>query len=215
MWFIDFVKSSVGKKFVMAVTGLLLLLFLLTHAAGNMTIYLSSDVFQDYANDLHSHPLIVFFFSISLLVIFSIHIAFGLFLFYENFLTSKSRYKVTARMVENTFAAKTMPYTGAIIFLFLLVHISGFTFGPEDIPISVTVKELLSGFFYSLFYLVCFCALAVHISHGFWSMLQTLGVNHPRYNCLIAKLTYIVPVAYLVIFGGIPLYFMTGLGANY
>ena len=217
MWFFNFCTSSIGKKLIMACSGLMLVLFLCTHAAGNLTIYHSSKVFQQYADQLHSHPLIVFFFSISLLLLFLVHISFGLYLFYENNKVSTSRYAVTARVVneKNTFAAKTMPYSGLVILLFLLVHISGFTFAPEDVLISDTVRSLFSGFFYSLFYIACFCALALHLSHGFWSMLQTFGVNHPRYNVLIGKLTYIVPIVFLVIFTGIPLYFMTGLGANY
>ena len=201
----------------MACTGLLLVLFLCTHAAGNLTIYHSSKIFQQYADQLHSHPLIVFFFSSSLFVIFLVHMGFGLYLFYENYQVSTSRYAITARVVneKNTFAAKTMPYSGLVILLFLLVHIAGFTFAPEDVLISDTVRNYFSGFFYSLFYIVCFCALALHLSHGFWSMLQTFGANHPRYNTLIDRLTYIVPLVFLVIFTGIPLYFMTGIGANY
>ncbi len=216
MWFIKFCTSSIGKKLIMACSGLMLVLFLCTHAAGNLTIYHSSKIFQQYANQLHSHPLIVFFFSMSLLCLFLVHIGFGLYLFYENSRVT-SRYEVQATVVKEkkSFAAKTMPYSGLVILLFLLVHISGFTFAPEEMLISDTVRELFSGFFYSLFYIVCFFALALHLSHGFWSMLQTFGVNHPRYNDLINKLTYVVPVIFLVIFSGIPFYFMTGLGANY
>ncbi len=216
MWFIKFCTSSIGKKLIMACSGLMLVLFLCTHAAGNLTIYHSSKIFQQYANQLHSHPLIVFFFSMSLLCLFLVHIGFGLYLFYENSRVT-SRYEVKASVVKEkkSFAAKTMPYSGLVILLFLLVHISGFTFAPEEMLISDTVRELFSGFFYSLFYIICFFALALHLSHGFWSMLQTFGVNHPRYNNLINKLTYVVPVIFLVIFSGIPFYFMTGLGANY
>jgi succinate dehydrogenase / fumarate reductase cytochrome b subunit len=108
-----------------------------------------------------------------------------------------------------------MPYTGLVILAFLFVHIFGFTFSPKDIHISVTVKELLSNFFYALFYIVAFVALTVHLSHGIWSMLQTFGVNHPRYNPAIARLTLIIPLFFLLIFGGIAFYFMTGLGASY
>lgn len=109
-----------------------------------------------------------------------------------------------------------MPYTGAFIFLFIVIHVFGFGIAkPEDIEISVLVKEYLSSFFYSLFYIISFVVLAIHLNHGFWSMLQTFGVNHPRYNWLIAKLTIIVPIAFLVLFGGIPIYFMTGAGAAY
>ena len=199
----------------MATTGLLLLLFLCTHVAGNATIYMSSEVFQGYADELHSHPLIVLVFSIAFLLIFMVHIGIGLFLFYQNWQVSKSRYSVTTKVVKNTFASETMPYTGLIILTFLVVHIFSFTFSPADVPISVTVKELLGGFFYGLFYIVAFVALAFHLSHGFWSMLQTFGFNHPRYNYAIGKLTLILPLFFLIMFAGIPLYFMTGLGASY
>jgi len=217
MWLITFLKSSIGKKYIMAATGLLLVLFLCTHLFGNAAIYISSEAFQGYADALHSLPLLVFLFSLGLLVIVFGHVGVGLYLFSQNWNVSKSRYAIESRVVneKNTFAAKTMPYTGLFVLLFLLVHVSGFAFGTEGVPISVLVKEKLSGFFYSVFYLAGFAALALHLSHGFWSMLQTFGANHPRFNRLIGQLTYIVPVFFLIAFGGIPLYFMTGLGANY
>ena len=215
MWFVRFLASSIGKKFLMAATGLLLFLFLCTHVAGNATIFMSSEVFQSYADELHSHPLIVLVFSLSLLGVFLAHIVLGLFLFFENRQVSNSRYEVTTRVVKNSFASSTMPYSGLVILAFLFVHIFGFTFSPKDIQISVTVKELLGNFFYSLFYILAFVALTIHLSHGFWSMLQTFGFNHPRYNTLIARLSLIIPVFFLLIFGGIAFYFMTGLGASY
>ncbi|MFT5698260.1 MAG: succinate dehydrogenase / fumarate reductase cytochrome b subunit [Desulforhopalus sp.] len=215
MWFVRLLSSSIGKKLIMATSGLLLVLFLMTHVAGNATIFMSSEVFQSYADELHSHPLIVLLFSISLLLVLLGHIAVGLYLFYQNRQVSNSRYEISTRVVENSFASETMPYTGLIVLLFLFVHIFGFTFSPKDIDISVTVKELLSNFFYSLFYIFAFIALTIHLSHGFWSMLQTFGINHPRYNTLISRLTLGIPLFFLLIFGGVALYFMTGLGANY
>jgi succinate dehydrogenase / fumarate reductase, cytochrome b subunit len=215
MWFVRFLTSSIGKKLIMATSGLLLFLFLCSHVAGNATIFMGSDVFQSYADELHSHPLIVLVFSSVLFVVFLAHIFVGLYLFFENRETSHSRYAVYNRVVKNSFASKTMPYTGLFILAFLFVHIFGFTFSPKDVPISVTVKELLGNFFYALFYIVSFGMLALHLSHGFWSMLQTFGINHPRYNVLITKLTIAFPLFFLLIFGGIAFYFMTGLGASF
>jgi succinate dehydrogenase / fumarate reductase, cytochrome b subunit len=215
MWFVRFLTSSIGKKLIMASSGLLLFLFLCTHAAGNATIFMSSEVFQSYADELHSHPLIVLVFSLCLLVIFLVHIVVGLYLFNENRAVSTSRYAVCTRVVKNSLASQTMPYTGLFILLFVVIHVFGFTFSPKTVPISVTVKELLGNFFYALFYIVAFAALFLHLSHGFWSMLQTFGFNHPRYNELIARLTLIFPLFFFAIFAGIAFYFMTGLGANY
>lgn len=215
MWFVRFLTSSIGKKLIMATTGLLLFLFLCTHAAGNATIFMSSEVFQSYADELHSHPLIVLVFSLSLLAIFLVHIIVGLYLFYENRQVSASRYAVTTRVVKNSFASNTMPYTGLFILTFLFVHIFGFTFSPKDILISDTVRDLLSNFFYALFYIAAFIALTIHLSHGVWSMLQTFGLNHPRYTTFLAQMTIAIPLFFLLIFAGIALYFMTGLGASY
>jgi succinate dehydrogenase / fumarate reductase cytochrome b subunit len=176
---------------------------------------MGSKYFQIYADTLHGFPVLVLIFGLGLLGIFVAHIGVGLLLFFEKRKTS-SRYNVQSRVVENTFASRTMPYTGALIFLFLIIHVFGFGIAkPEDIKISILVQDYLSGFFYSLFYILSFIALAIHLNHGFWSMLQTFGINHPRYNTLISALTIAVPALFLVIFGGIPIYFMTGGGAGY
>lgn len=215
MWFVSFIKTSIGKKLVMATSGFLLLSFLAIHAFGNAAIYMGSKYFQIYADTLHGFPVLVLIFGLGLLGIFVAHIGVGLLLFFEKRKTS-SRYNVQSRVVENTFASRTMPYTGALIFLFLIIHVFGFGIAkPEDIKISILVQDYLSGFFYSLFYILSFIALAIHLNHGFWSMLQTFGINHPRYNTLISALTIAVPALFLVIFGGIPIYFMTGGGAGY
>ncbi len=215
MWPIRFISSSIGKKIVMAVSGLFLVLFLCTHALGNAAIYISSHAFQTYADALHSLPVVVVVFGLGLLTVLLLHVVFGIVLFLQNRKTSASRYAVDARVVENTLASKTMPYSGALILLFILVHVFGFNVHPEDVVVSQLVKQYLSNFFISIFYIFSFCALALHLSHGFWSMLQTFGINHPRYNDGIAKLTLIVPIFFLVFFGGIALYFLTGLGTNY
>jgi len=199
----------------MAVSGLLLILFLVVHAAGNAAIFFGSHAFQTYADTLHSLPVVVFIFGLGLLIVLLTHIIIGIQLFLQNRKESTSRYAVSTRVCENTFASSTMPYTGLLLLLFIIIHVFGFGINPTEIEVSALVKDLLSNFFYGLFYLFSFCVLAVHLSHGFWSMLQTFGVNHPRYNDGIAKLTYVIPGFFLAFFGAIALYFMTGIGANY
>ncbi|MBM9602825.1 succinate dehydrogenase cytochrome b subunit [Desulfopila inferna] len=215
MWLFRFFTSSIGKKILMAATGLLLMLFLVAHAVGNAAIFFGSAAFQAYADALHGLPVVVFLFGLGLLVIFLVHITIGIQLFLQNRKSAATQYAVYNKVRENTFASSTMPYTGLFIFVFVLIHVFGFGINPGDTKISVLVSELLGNFFYGLFYLFSFCVLALHLSHGFWSMLQTFGVNHPRYNEGIARLTFIVPGFFLVFFGSIVLYFMTGIGANY
>ncbi len=200
----------------MAVTGLCLLLFLVIHAVGNAAIFFGSHAFQTYANALHSFPVVVFVFGIGMVILFAAHVYFGLTLFFKNRDTGASRYEVSARVYKNTLASSTMPYSGLFILLFVIIHIFGFGVGrPTDMEISELVKDYLASIPYGLFYIVAFCVLALHLSHGFWSMLQTFGINHPRYNKLISISTYLVPLFFLAFFGVIVLYFMTGIGSNY
>lgn len=215
MWIVRFFQSSIGKKIIMASTGMLLFLFLCTHVMGNSTIYLGSHYFQHYADTLHSFPAVVYIFSISLLVIVGLHVGLGINLYLKNREEGDHRYAVSKRVVENSFASRTMIFSGFFILLFLLVHVAGFTFREGHQPISELVKQLLGGFFYGSFYIFSFFVLGLHLSHGFWSMLQTFGINHPRYNKVIESLSLFFPVFFFLFFAGIPIYFMTGLGSNY
>ncbi len=211
MWFVKFIKSSIGKKMIMAATGLCLVLFLGTHAAGNATLFFSVPLFQAYADQLHSHPLIVSVFSKGLFLIFAVHVGTGILLFLQNRKARPQGYKVKTRAVKNTLASKTMIFSGLFILLFIIVHTSAVSFGDHG-KIGETISIMFSSPSYSLFYIAAFLVLALHLSHGFWSMLQTLGGNHPRYTLLISRLTYIIPAFFLFLFGAIPLLFLFGAG---
>lgn len=209
MWFLRFIQSSIGKKWIMALTGFCLLLFLCSHAAGNATLFVGVPLFQAYANQLHSHPLIVSFFSSGLLLIFVLHIVTGILLALQNRKARGHNYKVQkrARAGANSQASATMIYSGLFILLFVLLHTAAVSFG-DHATIGKTIEKMFSSFSLSIFYIISFMVLALHLSHGFWSMLQTFGVNHPEYNGLIHSLTYIVPVFFLLLFGSLPLLFL-------
>jgi len=207
MWFIHFFKSSIGKKWIMAGTGCCLLLFLCSHAAGNATLFHSLALFQAYADQLHSHPLIVWTFSTGLVFIFAIHGITGILLTLQNRKARGQGYKVQVRTSKNSKASSTMIYSGFFILLFVLLHTYVVSFGDHG-QVGLTISYLFSSFPVILFYITAFIVLAIHLSHGFWSMLQTLGVNHPRYNTLIHFLTYAVPIFFLLIFSAIPLLFI-------
>ncbi|MCK5070395.1 MAG: succinate dehydrogenase cytochrome b subunit [Desulfocapsa sp.] len=211
MWFIHFIKSSIGKKWIMACTGLCLVLFLCSHAAGNATLFSSVALFQAYADQLHSHPLIVSVFSKGLTLIFMIHAGTGVLLFLQNRKARSQGYKVQKRAFKNSQASSTMVYSGLFVLFFIVMHTAVVSFGDHG-AIGTTISNLFSSFFVSIFYIIAFIGLAIHLSHGFWSMLQTFGVNHPTYNVLISRLTYIVPVFFLLIFSAIPLLFLFGIG---
>ncbi len=211
MWFIRFIQSSIGKKWVMACSGFFLILFLCSHAAGNATLFSSVALFQAYANQLHSHPLIVSVFSKGLFLVFAIHIVTGSLLFLQNRKARSQGYRIHKRAIKNSQASATMIYSGIILLLFVLLHTYAVSFGNHG-TIGATITRLFSSFFVSMFYIISFIGLAIHLSHGFWSMLQTFGINHPTYNSLIQRLSYIIPLFFLLIFGSIPLLFLFGTG---
>ena len=213
MWFIHFIQSSIGKKWIMALTGCCLLLFLCSHAAGNATLFVGIPLFQAYADQLHSHPFIVSVLSKGLTAIFIIHIITGILLTLQNRNAREQKYKIQkrAKTRNNSQAAATMIYSGLFIMLFLILHTAVVSFGDHG-KIGETIQHLFSSFFVSIFYIMAFGALALHLSHGFWSMLQTFGMNHPRYERFITVSTYLVPVFFLLLFSSMPLLILFGTG---
>ncbi len=193
----------------MALSGCFLILFLCSHAAGNATLFVGVSLFQAYADQLHSHPLIVAVFSSGLLLIFALHIVTGILLTLQNKKARNRGYKVQkrAKIRANSQASATMIYSGLFMLLFVVLHTAAVSFG-DHASIGKTIAEMFSSFAISIFYIIAFMVLALHLSHGFWSMLQTFGVNHPEYNGLIHALTFIVPVFFLLLFSSLPLLFL-------
>ncbi|EQC43894.1 succinate dehydrogenase cytochrome b subunit [Bacteriovorax sp. Seq25_V] len=189
-----YLNSSVMKKQVMGITGLMLCGFLLSHLAGNCLIYVGSDAFNKYAHALITNPLI-YVAEFILASIFLTHIGLALKLTIENKAARPQNYYIKQKTGRGaTFASSTMPYTGIIILAFLVFHLINFKFGPvytatvggvEMRDLYKTVVEYFISPVNVAWYIFCMIALGIHVSHGFWSAFQSIGFNHPKYNCLI------------------------------
>ncbi len=201
--------SSVGKKIFMSLTGLFLSLFLVVHALGNSTTFWGRESFNSYAAHLHSLGPLIPFFEIVLLTVFLIHIFLGITLFLENNDARPIRYSVSKASGGRTPGSRTMPYTGIIILLFIGVHLANFHFTDHSLPIAELVKNTLSTPIYGLFYIIAMAALALHISHGLWSLFQSLGVNHPKYDGLLKNGSLTLTVLLSGIFILIPICALT------
>ena len=180
-------RSSVGKKSIMAASGLLLSLFLLTHLLGNSVSFLGRDAFNAYAEKLHSLGGLVYVFEIGLLTLFLIHIITGIILYVENLQARPSRYSVNTAEGGRSWGSRTMPYTGVIIIVFIIVHLLNFHFTDKSVPVADLVRGLLSRPPLALFYIVSLLAVALHLSHGAWSLFQSIGFNHDKYNRVLLK----------------------------
>ena len=207
-WLINTFKSSLGKKLMMALTGLSFCGFLAAHLAGNLSIYGGREMFNNYAAHLHALGVLVTVFGWVLLILAVIHILTGLTLFYENYKARPVRYKVNKRAGGRTLGSATMPYTGVILLFFVIIHLFNFHFVDKT---DTTIFDIVSGVFanpiYVLFYIAAMVVAAVHVSHGFWSAFQTLGANHPKYMPIIRTLGLAFSVVVGIGFGLLPIYF--------
>jgi len=206
-WLTNTLWTSVGKKLMMAVTGLCFCCFLTLHLAGNLTIYGGKDSFNAYAEHLHSLGPIITLFELGLLFFAVIHISTGLLLFYQNFKARPERYAANKRAGGRTLGSATMPYTGVILLLFVIYHLFNFHFVDKT---HTTIFQIVSNAFakpgYVFIYVFAMIVAAVHVSHGLWSAFQTLGVDHPKYTPFLRGLSIVFSLIVGIGFGFIPVY---------
>jgi len=208
-WLLDIIESSIGKKMLMALTGLGFCVFLFGHLAGNLTIYGGKDAFNSYAGHLHSLGPILTVAEIGLLIFAMIHILSGIFLFWGNFKARPQRYVMKKSAGGRTIGSRTMPYTGFLVLLFVIFHLMNFHFVDKtNTTIFQIVQNAFSDPIYVGIYVAAMLVVGIHVSHGFWSAFQTLGANHPKYMPLIKGLSICFSLIVGMGFGFLPIYFL-------
>jgi succinate dehydrogenase / fumarate reductase cytochrome b subunit len=212
-----FLGSSIGRKVVMAATGLVLYGFVIGHMLGNLQIYLGPKAINDYAEFLQHflHGQGVWIVRAGLLVAVGLHIWAAVVLTLSNWSARPVGYR-DWQASESTYASRTMVWSGPILAAFVVYHLAHFTLGsahPDFVPGDV-YRNVVVGFlnpFASAFYVLAMVALGFHMYHGFWSMLHTLGLSHPRWNRV--RLAASLALAWIVVIGNvsIPLAVLAGL----
>ena len=216
-----FVASSIGKKWVVGISGVLLVLFVLAHLAGNLTIYIGpyGEGINVYAQALHANPALLWIARIGLLVVFLVHIFTTLSLVLENRRARPQRYAVNAR-VQSTIFARTMALSGLVVLSFLIFHVLQFAAGMSphshlyDLEGRHDVAAMIILSFHnpwvSGFYLLSLGLLGMHLSHGISSVFQTFGLNGRKSAGLIKNGALLVAWALMVGFASIPVAALTG-----
>jgi succinate dehydrogenase / fumarate reductase cytochrome b subunit len=182
---------SVFKKFVMAISGILMLLFLIAHMIGNLHVFQGAESFNDYSEWLRTvgEPALpprtlLTAIEIGLLVSVLAHMWAAITLWRQAKRARPERY-VTKKPVAQTYAARTMRWGGVIIALFIIYHILDLTFGvanPDGID-STPYDRLVASFqnpIATTVYVVALILLGMHLRHGIWSVTQTLGLSNRR-----------------------------------
>lgn len=186
-------SSSIGSKFLIALTGLLLFLFLVSHLAGNLLFLLGPDAFNHYSHALISNPLI-FAAEAGLVAIFVLHIFKTVLMVAANRGARPERYaarrwaRTKSDRSRKTLSSTTMILTGTITLLFLVTHLATFKFGPHY-ETAEGIRDLyrlqlavFSNPAYVAFYLLCMMVIGFHLWHGISSAAQSLGLDSPRWT---------------------------------
>jgi succinate dehydrogenase / fumarate reductase cytochrome b subunit len=191
-------QTAVGKKWVMAITGIAIIGFVVAHMIGNLHLYEGPRQVNEYAEalrDLGGHlvprTLLLWIMRIGLLLafIFHVHSAYGLTRMNMQ-ANAGAKYQDRRDYIAANFASRTMRWTGIIIGLYVLFHLADLTWGKMHAGTYVrgnvyyNTANSLQTWPIALIYIFANVALALHIYHGAWSMFQSLGINNPKYNKL-------------------------------
>jgi len=218
-------QSSIGRKLVMAATGLCLVGFVLVHLLGNSSIFIGADGINAYAEHLHSLGPLVWVFRIVLLGLFGLHIFFGIQLTLENRAARPCCYNVMSN-IRTSFGAETMIYTGLVILAFVVYHLLQFTMHVTNPEISVGVLPMdalgrndvftmvvlnFQKFFVSAVYAGAMVALLLHLSHAVQSLFQTFGLLNGNTLPVMEKISRAAAIVIFVGFVSIPVSILLGL----
>jgi succinate dehydrogenase / fumarate reductase, cytochrome b subunit len=195
----SFFASSVGTKVIIGTTGILLVLYLILHIAGNLLVFLGPSTFNSYSHMLISNPLVVPV-EIGLAAVFFIHLYKAITNWAANRRARPVGYyrrKWGGKPSRKTIASSTMIFSGLVLFVFIAVHLYQMKFGPEYLVPSTTGSapeasavrdlyrlemEVFGNVLNVAFYALCMIVVGAHIWHGFSSAFQSLGADHPKYT---------------------------------
>ncbi len=205
-------KTSIGKKIVMAVTGFILIGFIVGHLVGNLQIFSHPDKINEYAHFLQSLGPALWLVRAFLLLTVVLHIGVAIALVLENKAARPQGY-AGQKTLKASYASRTMRYSGVIVLAFIIYHILHFTVrithGSEAYPQTLLHGEVVAdvhsmmvlGFqkpLVSVFYLISVGLLSWHISHGLASMFQSLGLRSRAWSSALQKLSVVFAVVYFL-----------------
>ncbi len=183
--------ASIGKKALVATTGAVLFGFVIVHMIGNLQVFLGPEALNGYSRALHKVPEFLWAARLVLIASVVVHIAASLSLVRRSAAARPIDYQIK-RNLETTYAARTMKWSGPLIFFFVLYHLAHFTWpgiamGPYQYDPHDVYANVVNGFrvpWVVAIYVVAQGLLGFHLYHGAWSLFQSLGLSHPRYNGL-------------------------------
>jgi succinate dehydrogenase / fumarate reductase cytochrome b subunit len=186
-----FWDSSIGKKALMALSGIILSLYVLAHLIGNLQIYTGPLAINEYAEFLHSKPAVIWFARIVLLATVGVHAICAIQLYMRKNSARPVAYH-TRKNIQGSAPSQTMIWTGVLILFFVVYHLLDLTTGTvnpafQDLKPAHNVVVSFQRPLVSFFYIVSMVGLGFHLWHGIYSMFASLGLTHPRYTPGVRK----------------------------
>ena len=219
-------SDSIGRKVVMAITGLLMVLFVVGHLLGNLSIFAGPNGINAYAEKLHGLPQVVWATRVVMLTAVALHIVLSIRLTLENRAAKPTAYAVDRRL-RVTFAGKNMIWTGLLLGGFIAFHLLHFTVrsvpgldivqgldGPGRFDVFSMVVAAFGQVATVVVYVVAMAALFLHLSHGIQSTFQSLGLNNAKTMPGFLKFGSVLSVIFLLGYGSIPVAIFFGLIAK-
>jgi succinate dehydrogenase / fumarate reductase, cytochrome b subunit len=210
-----FYETTIGKKAVMAATGVVLFGFLVTHMAANLQYFAGPEKLNGYAEQLREFGLLLWLARLGLLAAVILHIVASVQL---ALLQREARPVSYAKRknVGSSYAARTMYWSGPIVLAFVIYHLMHLTFGAGGLPFEhlKPYENVVAGFSHPLVtgsYIVATVLLGMHLYHGLWSIFQTLGFAHPRYTPKLKLAAKAFTVLLVLGFISVPLAVLAGV----
>jgi succinate dehydrogenase / fumarate reductase cytochrome b subunit len=205
---VRFLRSTVGRKVVMGVTGLILVGFVVGHVAGNLLVFKGPEALNAYSAFLKKSLPVLYGVRVVLLTAVGLHIWAAYSLTRLDLASRPVSYSRFSPQIS-TLAARTMRWGGVLLLVFIVYHLLHLTVGSVHPGFSHTdvYGNVITGFrvtWVAGFYIVAMVALGAHLYHGVWSFFQTMGWNHPRYNAARRRLATALAVLVALGFIAIP-----------
>lgn len=224
MWLID---SSIGRKLIMSISGVFLVLFLLFHSCMNIVAIISPAGYNAICGFLGASWYALVGTSV-LAAGFIVHILYALLLSYQNLRArGTERYAVTSNQKSVEWSSQNMLVLGLIVFGFLILHMYNFWFKMQFAELTGIhtgdfepskgadyVAQLFSSKVYCAIYMVWLTALWFHLTHGVWSALQSLGLNNKTWMPRVKCISNIISTIVILMFMSIPVYYLLGCGSS-
>lgn len=204
--------TSILKKAAMALTGLALFGFVVTHLIGNLHLFESPEAVDDYTRKLHAYGWLLIAAELGLALTFLLHAYTGIRVTLENRKARVAPYQVKRTAGAASFASRSMVVGGVLLFVFVVIHVRTFKFGAWDFEHGGLGRLVIHTFHNNLtvaWYELAMIALGMHLSHGFSSAFQTLGAVQPRWRPPLKQAGRVLGWALALGFMALPIYAAT------